>query len=812
MTQTRRVVPRYSRAARVTLDPQPVVARGPSIFETVRNGLDKVISFVRPAAVEEQTQRGTAEALDDFRDGKYKKRRPYGVRSEAYNAAAERAVGAKVRTAWSQGISEVVNGAKDVGELEAGINGLTDSVMDGLGDEFATVRQSLVNQGAAMFELTRGRFAKPGRVVARDKAAAKETAAAVRNTAQQAATGEPSAEAAEALLREAAIALSEHGPQDAFSIGGLEFPASSSRSGTMSVDEIEAEVKSVAVSLQSQLAANRVRDADVPSAVVRDLESDRTLTVDIRDVMARAARAELDQKNATRREAEAAAVRTFSRIEGRAIPPDMPSPPQLPISARIGEAAGRRQAEIESEFSQSSLRVAGQLLDQRLGDLSPAGDAERVEELQLYLNRVGELAADGRIADDPTALEPFAPVGRLEHGRKEWGDRAEAFLSAIQERPPLTVEDVEDIEQAASVLSAQGRQHGRDARVEDLNEKRALERVKAGHVRKLRQTPVNIARGEGQEVDDLDLESVPSMIESLIVRSSQMGAARDLLDLTDGNDLNPVEVDQVVALMETATDAERAAFVEAVAELPLQERRYMADAFRFSAPTLAGVIMASAFAAGPAALALKKGATPARVDTPAIQAIAGPEAAALADDLASVGVSDIENVVTEELASDPVKAALRDRVAPEDLDESLGSVDRILSSRAERPFDREPDQADMMGLRIAREPHVARLAEAVRYLPDDPAAVQAFTRMVESLEALPEDERDAFVEEQRKARVEDRIAGAPMPLYYAGESLSMDGLKAAAATIVQEYRRGAISDDVYAEQAALVQRLVEELN
>lgn len=819
MPRMTRTVPRFQRSARVYHDTQQVVespaAETGRMLGAVRSGIEALRNFVRPAAEQESIDRGTAEALDDFREGRFQKRKPYTVRSQAYNAASDRVIGAKVRTAYSQGLSDAINGATSEADLQQRLNALVDESMGELGDEFSGIRQGLEAQGAAMFEMTRGRFRRIDGIVARDRAAASEAVAATRATTRTAArTGEVEPDAAEAISAQVLDNLAAYGPPDTFRVGDREFPADPRRPGTLTVEEIEAEAETTAAELRDSAARATVERAQFLAPLIADLESSRPqIPADMRGPMLRQARTELARRNGQRRAEENAAVRTIDRLGSRPMTPDVPSPPQLPIAARMTERAARRQAELALDWQSVPREFALEELERARSELQPAGDAEAIEELTAYLDRIAELTEDGRILDDPDALEPPPASVELEHGRRGWGQRVNRMIAELAQNPPRTAEEAEDLEAAVAAIRAEGQRHARTANVDHLTEARALDRMADQIGEELRRSPVAIARNAGHEIAPLDLTNTGSIAESLLARSEAMATARDAMGFTVGVDLSPDEATAIAEHLTGATGPERVAFLEAMKEIPMPQRRRIGEAFREVAPNIAAAFTAAGIASLPAARAIDQPPAAAAVDAAYVTDLAGEDAAQIAADLAFVGVPNAELEAIRIGAPEPVSAAVSARLAPEDVDAEIPpAASRRLARGQRRPFESEPDPADALAQRVAADPELQRLARAQGYVPDSPEAVQAFSRLVEDYEATPAEERPAFLEELRTSRTRAAIADLPRPLYYSGEEVTIEGLQKAAERIVREHQRGVIDPETYADQARLIQRLVEELN
>ena len=93
------IVPRHSGRVHLQVSPEPGVARSAgAAFGAIAGAFSSINKFFRPVAAKEAQDKGAQEAIEDIRENRFKARKPYTIRSRAYNEASERITGARVRT------------------------------------------------------------------------------------------------------------------------------------------------------------------------------------------------------------------------------------------------------------------------------------------------------------------------------------------------------------------------------------------------------------------------------------------------------------------------------------------------------------------------------------------------------------------------------------------------------------------------------------------------------------------------------------------------------------------------------------------
>ena len=801
---------------------------GAKAFQAIAKLAQNVAAFIRPAYEEEQTTLGMNEAIDDVRTGRFKYRAPYTIRSQAYNDTAKRVTGARARTEYAARVGDVISGATSEAELVAGLNGLVDEVTGSLPSEFAEVRRGLEEQSQAMFAMARSRFRDAAPVYARDRRGADlardNVATATQAVIDAAMAGGVDPAAADALIGQAVSGLAEFGPPEAFTVGSVEFPANPRRPGLITAAEIEAASETASERVAVAIGEGAVMAADVITPMIREIEEGKSpFDGSVAEQVVARAGVEVRRRNMARRQEVEFARARADLFSGRPIPDsfELPASAMDPVTAR-SVAAGRRAFAIMLDMDAIPIPEQGGELQERMGALTVADDAEAVMSLVDYLARIKAAAMNGALIDDHAfAVDGIeAPQDEFARGRMGWANSAMSLIAKVLEARPRTVEDAERLAVQAAELLAAGQRHAREAGVNNLTEQRALAIVGEELGRRERSGAVSVARQVGYDVpplsmtgengDPLPLDQVAS---ALVERSNLMADARMRIGLQTGADLTAAEAVDLTMALTAAPLAERVAFFEAMAEVPLNFRQRLVAGLRDTAPVIAAAFTAAAINPTAAARAIDDAPVPAGFDRSLVEDMAGAEAADFAADIDRIGIPDAGMIAVTQVAPEVITSAMRDGISPEDIDAELTPAQaRRLAAGVRHPFEaQEPDAADMTADRIASDPMARRLAQAARYVPDSPQAVAAMGEMIDRMEAMPQAEREAFIASVANERRAQEIAKMRLPLFYSGDAVTADGLREAAGRIARAYRAGTITREVYGQQAQLIQSLAMEV-
>ena len=223
------------------ITPRPELGRGSeAAFGTFSDMFAKANEFIRPAVIQEQTLKGEEQAIEAINNNTFEVAQPYTVRSQAFNAAADRIIttetmvelDSRVRGALQRADGNMATLQGEMAKVRDEIAGKLPD-LPGLATDFeeAFLR---VNDSA---ERNTADLARR-RAIARDKAAAAAALdaanAQVETLALTGATGDEIA----AHLATTQDQVAQFGPREEFTLNGVTYPADPKRAALFTLNDI----------------------------------------------------------------------------------------------------------------------------------------------------------------------------------------------------------------------------------------------------------------------------------------------------------------------------------------------------------------------------------------------------------------------------------------------------------------------------------------------------------------------------------------------------------------------------------------------
>lgn len=260
------------------ITPRPELGRGAEAsFAAFSDMFAKANEFVRPAVIQERTLLGEEQAIEAINNNSFEVAQPYTVRSQAFNAAADRIITTQTMVELDNQVRAALQAADgDIGKLQANMAKVRDGIAGGLPDlpglatdfEEAFLR---VNASAERNTIDLARR----RAVARDKAAAAAALEAANAQLETLALTSATGDEIAAHLAASQERVIQFGPREEFELNGVTYPADPKRAGLFTLEDIDGAMQDMVESgIRLTMEAN-YQLSDSPGQM---LEEFRTMT------------------------------------------------------------------------------------------------------------------------------------------------------------------------------------------------------------------------------------------------------------------------------------------------------------------------------------------------------------------------------------------------------------------------------------------------------------------------------------------------------------------------------------------------------
>lgn len=223
------------------ITPRPELGRGSeAAFGVFSDAFAKANEFIRPVVIQEQTLKGEEQAIEAINNNTFEVAQPYTVRSQAFNAAADRIITTETMVELDSRVRGALQRADgDMGKLRAEMEKVRGDISGKLPDlpGLATDFEEAFLRVNASAERNTTDLARR-RSIARDKAAAASALAAanaqIETLALTGATGDEIA----AHLATTQDQVAQFGPREEFTLNGVTYPADPKRAAMFTMEDI----------------------------------------------------------------------------------------------------------------------------------------------------------------------------------------------------------------------------------------------------------------------------------------------------------------------------------------------------------------------------------------------------------------------------------------------------------------------------------------------------------------------------------------------------------------------------------------------
>lgn len=511
------------------------------------------------------------------------------------------------------------------------------------------------------------------------------------------------------------------------------------------------------------------------------------------EIRAQASAALARQQSEARTQARKAQF-VASKYASVAIPPDVDveapaSDPATGRSLREGRMAWR----IVDGTEGMSIPDRNAAFDAMISEYTPAPDAAQVQAAMDALQMV--------VSGSDQEIENINPAS-FEHGRKMWARGVQKAIKAAQ-----AGEDV--LDDVRGLLTA-GLDHEENSVAGHVEAVNAIERARREVENRAKGDMPDIAENFGLEVPSFQPAVLPDVLPNILERIAAMDSVRATLDVDAVSDIRPGEAVLMKRLYDDAAPEQQVTFLNDLRSVPIDKRMTIATHMRD-----ADAKLASAIVAGPAnPAAVQRGeAVDQEVDYGLVRAISGDLGESYAKDLAASGVPYAQDVAIDGLGDPMMVQARADGIRPEDADFDVSAEQAKILNGAPMPFEvGVPSQADMTANKIRTMPEVTELAGILGYTPDSPEAVEAMDGEIEKFLNVPKEERPEYLATLKGNRRAAALAQLPKPMYFSGEEITEDTLRASAERIMQDYAEGKMTMAEYEREAVKVMDMLEAVN
>lgn len=270
-------VPRYGASSRVAIEVQPdapINTGKAKQFEALRKGFDAANEFIYPAVEQEQIAKGEEEALEAVNSGTFELRKPFTIRSKAFNTTAEKVIENRATIQLDEGVRAAMKKADgNIGVLEQEMEKLRSKILGELPDipGLDTDIQTSWERNLSASRRQTTELAERRAIAAQKQAAGDALEAAKQSIETLGLTGGTADELA-AELADQAEALVKFGPRGEFTVNGVTYEADPTRSGILSANQVAGQIEALEQRGHKVMLESEFLRSETPGSFAREFQ------------------------------------------------------------------------------------------------------------------------------------------------------------------------------------------------------------------------------------------------------------------------------------------------------------------------------------------------------------------------------------------------------------------------------------------------------------------------------------------------------------------------------------------------------------